>query len=83
MTWISVKDQLPEEDQFVLVISKNDNQMFVVQFYTSQKISNSAPIILNWEILFSDEEMDIRITRVIGYILNVTHWMPLPEPPQE
>ena len=54
--WISVKEQLPEEDGCYLVAVKNDHQ---------RRYSKTA-----W---FSHDSWFAR--------QDVTHWMPLPEPP--
>lgn len=60
MKWISIKDDLPEEDQYVLVT----NGKLVEEGYFSQW--NDAP---RWG--------------KSPYFGEVTHWMPLPEKPNE
>ncbi len=58
--WISVKDRLPESDDYVLCYrdSCGLSSRIMVGFYLRGK----------W---------------TCGAIGNVTHWMPLPEPPEE
>lgn len=59
MKWISVEDQLPENDQEYLVFSG----------FTGDSLSY-RPLILGKDF-------------AIWKIFNITHWMPLPEPPME
>lgn len=56
--WISVKDRLPEDEEYVLIFTAGGSVLIV--FYDSD----------GWYTL---EE----------YLREVTHWMPLPEAPEE
>lgn len=58
MTWISVKDRLPENENPVLVF---DGDYFEVAYWDGD--------------MWADESCD--------KFPYPTHWMPLPEPPQE
>ena len=79
MEWINVKDRLPSEDGRYLVCTKSSIGKFV-------KIISYA---LNYDCPFSHEWMQGRALwyaygEVGDYeIDNVTHWMPLPELPNE
>ena len=68
--WISVKDRLPDNDDFVLVIVSGkagnitlDNAIELAQFSMDE----------GWILEMWPEWEDPK----------VTHWMPLPEPPKE
>lgn len=64
--WISVKDQLPLYKECILFYSTNDN--IQVSFGCYRGI---------------DEDGIDLFTDYMGFTaLNVTHWMPLPEPPK-
>jgi hypothetical protein len=71
MNWISVKDQLPEINQY--------RESFIV--YGSPQCGNHCCHFQVMESYFTREgvwefgEYDCQI--------EVTHWMPLPKPPQE
>lgn len=66
MKWISVKDKLPGELEFVLAYGN--------------EINMKIQVVSLWKSDYPN--------KVIGYQLNgnsmndVTHWMPLPEPPK-
>ncbi|MCM1364943.1 MAG: DUF551 domain-containing protein [Faecalibacterium sp.] len=98
MNWISVKDRLPKPEEEVLVLAKSQRgyKTITTAMYEegTMKVDDSA---WNWEdIDFDyDEENDDYIIpcgwweyRHYGDALNyavddeVTHWMPLPEPPK-
>jgi len=66
MEWISVKDRLPEPNDYVLLYDSSLNlvyegKLLASDFYYSERAGYSADI---------------------GDDCEVTHWMPLPEPPQ-
>lgn len=71
--WISVKDQLPEDDQRVLVLDACGKVRICK--HTLWEDRNTSGEFYLWDYdddcnsFYSDEE--------------VTHWMPLPEPPKE
>lgn len=65
MTWISVKDRLPEEDLYVIVFKNDDSPMVTFGFLCKDSYGNH----------FLDKTQKL--------IRNVSHWMPLPEPPKE
>ena len=79
MEWISVKDRLPSDEQEILVIARGWDERLVyvgshkrVEAHKSRLtgITNKSS---EWSLLgwcYLKEPM-------------VTHWMPLPEPPQE
>lgn len=65
--WISVKDRLPEETQYVLVVV-HDTFFDLPSTVRAAMLTNRG-----WRTLF--EHKCLR-----G---EVTHWMPLPEPPEK
>lgn len=71
--WISVKDRLPENNAVCLTYSPK-GRMRVAQAFLPSSIPNSKydPMECWWSI-HGDRSR----------FVAVTHWMPLPEPPQE
>ena len=67
MNWISVKDRLPEDERTVLVYY-NFGDKCKISFYETLAYYAFDP-----EPHWQHE----------GTGLKVTHWMPLPEPPEE
>ena len=68
-SWISVTDKVPD-------ITKNENSEYVLVFTLNGKLGigrcytqNTIQIFWSWENTMP--------------IYNVTHWMPLPEPPKK
>lgn len=71
--WISVKDRLPEKSQEVIVFCRTPGlNDFVNTVYYSAKFQE-----FNWCDFMGDPPKSEK-----GY-RDVTHWMPLPEPPEE
>ena len=64
-SWISVKDQLPMHDQFVLSHKRQIFRPFVLRFF------------------IDDDQYYFMWPDLKGQVLNITYWMPLPEPPNE
>lgn len=67
--WISVRDKMPEHDQFVLASNKNG----IMAVLRCDLHRNGYEII---DYVF----MNLSLTR---QITGITHWQPLPEPPKE
>lgn len=65
--WISVKDRLPEESGDVLVYN---GHFYVVSFSKQWEAFN------HFDFLGKPDKMAYVMT-------DVTHWMPLPKPPEE
>lgn len=76
MNWISVKDRLPQEKQDVLVFERWMDIPFVGYLVKDK-----------WHV--NKEFYEVGGTYADGYIIgvvsqkDVTHWMPLPEPPKQ
>ena len=64
--WISIKDEMPSFNRLVLVIIYTNGKYYI-------------PFIAKWngERFRSDEDDE----GVEDYTNNITHWMPLPQPP--
>ncbi len=71
MEWISVEDRLPENRRMVLVYTPCDGFM-AVGFYVEEK--SRSYTWTRWNIITAMRSVK-KITK------KVTHWMPLPEPP--
>lgn len=74
--WISVADRLPEENKNVFLFSKETGNAIGKYnngaFFTEMSIRSNGNKELGTYVEFSYKVVN----------LNVTHWMPLPEPPQ-
>ncbi len=67
-SWISCSERMPEDTKMLLAFSQGE----IVAAYW------------NWVVNPIDYKKYRAFTYLSGYILDdVTHWMPLPEPPQE
>ncbi len=69
--WISVKDRLPDDDQMVLVIASGKPQQNLT---LDRAIEIASYYTADSWVLEAWPEWETP---------NVTHWMPLPEPPKE
>ena len=69
--WINVKDQLPPDDESVLVYVNGNIRIF------SYVVSYLVDMRAHWWV---DESGDYHSDIADG---DVTHWMPLPQPPSE
>lgn len=74
MKWISVKDQLPEDGQDVLI--------FIDDFCIAQYIFTPAKTTGRKHIKHHPEKREFDVQWRIFDAEDVTHWMPLPEPPE-
>ncbi len=83
--WISVKDRLPNTGDEVIIAVKlkpdSDSSRWITKAFSCQGLLNTAdiesPELSYWEWCTED-----------GYIAvaddyEVTHWMPLPDPPAD
>lgn len=66
--WISVKDRLPEDNERVLAIGIGTHA--IPCKFRDNKFYRDVD-------LFSDDRI------VTAYYTTITHWMPLPKPPQQ
>jgi len=75
MEWISVKDRLPEKEDYYLACDVDDewdNEIFMAEFMVEKTGYMSGP--MGFYIYNEDLHTEI--------IVDVTHWMPLPELPK-
>ena len=66
-TWISVKDRLPP---------RNGNYLVVTEGLGFFRGCTDIKILYFYNGCFKLDDKDV-------YYMNITHWMPLPEPPKE
>lgn len=83
--WISVKDRLPEKNETKCLVYYPDLNIEIMQFFTDEMASNpeveyEGPGFYSW---FDDIEYGELVGGSYGKWEFVTHWMPLPEPPEE
>lgn len=71
--WISVKDRLPEIETSVLIYVSKEKEMHTAQFCNWEK-----EICDNWHVSAGKYIYD----PLVFEREEVTHWMPLPEPPE-
>lgn len=69
MEWISVKDRLPEDSCDVLVAKRN-GRVFKMSYHAP---FDSGKRIFQW----------FGFGKWIDQHSQITHWMPLPEPPKQ
>ncbi len=69
MEWISVKDRLPKNKQRILM-------------YCIREFVNDEPIVIG-HYQTGDYENFISTCFVEDEMSDITHWMPLPEPPNQ
>lgn len=67
--WISVKDRMPEDGRFVLVV--NDDGKMMIAKYESE--------VLRWEYKYIAYDWDVWDDEEQG---PICYWMALPEPPK-
>lgn len=91
--WISVKDRLPPRNKRVLVYGKPDIE-FYVKKYSGEKRESLEKLEGVWEgrlerkkkLLSWDEEpnkpVDWAVYRTHYDRWIITHWMPIPDPPE-
>lgn len=67
MEWISVKDQLPEDDQTVLMCEAGQDGLPIIGWYESNDCISGFYPAHSFQT----------------FRMHVTHWMPLPKQPKE
>jgi len=72
--WISVQNKLPEEHSIVDVFDSDENRWIEVEFYNDNFFSGEQD--------FSVDDCGYGCFKNTFLVENVTHWMPLPEPPK-
>lgn len=76
-SWISVKEQLPEDDQVILGYTPIDGNTFI-GFYRKDPLNERRLGFKRKEwYLITSMRSTQKITK------RVSHWMPLPDPPKE
>ena len=77
--WISVKDRLPESGKDVLVFAVGKANAFIgdttieITEYTNVSLFPSTAVGMGWRSPY----------QYFFYNYEITHWMPLPEPPEK
>ena len=85
--WISVKDRVPDEEDDVLVLVRE------IEFYGKYKEKRKVYrwMYTGWRIddewattyCHGHKTLKKENEETMDSVLEVTHWMPLPEPPEE
>lgn len=70
MRWISVKDRLPEPGSYVLVFT-DDRDTYTALYYVCGYENHGHWMVID------------RPSRFYKIAHKVTHWMPLPKPPED
>lgn len=101
MDWISVKEQMPEPEVEVLVltVNKSGHKIITTAIYEDGKVSTDDSIWIWYDLDFDYDEENDQYLIPVGWWeyrhfnpyevyncnidLPVTHWMPLPIPPEE
>lgn len=78
--WISVKDRLPDEGKYLVCKDVHGNKIIDICAYT-----NNLEAIDKYDFQGQNRGGWYGYDSECGYFerRNVTHWMPLPEPPKE
>ncbi len=69
MEWINVKDRLPTENQKSILVY--DSYKYIVSIAIFKRDEENMPLPMPWYTMHDD----------ILHNYTVTHWQPLPEPP--
>ena len=79
--WVSVKDRLPEEDGKYLVFEQNNGRTntSILRFAKDARKVDRYDFKSRWENAWYEYDSEWGHYTVD----SVTHWMPLPEPPQK
>ena len=79
--WISVKDRLPEEDGKYLVFEQNNGRTntSILRFAKDARKVDRYDFKSRWENAWYEYDSEWGHYTVD----SVTHWMPIPEPPQK
>jgi hypothetical protein len=77
--WISVNDRLPPESVEVLVFCKFDNSPLIAHHSYGVWHEKCDNIVIHGDAWYDTEIHEVVIGDT-GY--QITHWMPLPEPPK-
>ena len=75
MNWIACKDRMPKEyEAVIVVIANNSNRMAsCIAFSWWAKVEHAGKNQVRWFFDTTDESCSAE---------EITHWMPLPEPPK-
>jgi hypothetical protein len=76
MQWISVKERFPEHRQDVLIFYEGE-------FFLATYLVTPSKTTGRKHIKFHPEKREFYVNEDVGWdpLSDVTHWMPLPQPP--
>lgn len=85
MKWISVKEKIPPLDTDVLVLYEDEYELKSAQY--CKRIPSFMKVAHMYERLLGSDNWETEESKkdILRWSLpyNITHWMPLPEPPKE
>ena len=86
MEWIKSSDALPEKHGYYLVfkkcVAKEDSPMFNIGDFVD--IAYYNPDTFLFSIVGSEDDVfNMLLSKPVSYGQELTHWMPLPDPPTE
>lgn len=82
MKWISIKDRLPTENGSYLTCSKFGNTRFVWIYDFATNLSDIDSDFEDKNYGGWWECYDCEGSQEFDEVTDITHWMPLPEPPK-
>ena len=82
MEWISVKDRLPADYEKTIVLNEDANGLKEIDmaYFHAKKSNKHIECFAGFDLI---GRFAFAHTYKMGRFTNVTHWMPLPEPPRE
>lgn len=85
MEWISVNDQLPEEGKVIIIYGRPSIYEYPDYVCKLGQVEVEA-VMTSFDQYAGEEQKCLHFNSLDGeisfYLENITHWMPLPDPPE-